>query len=226
MRRLAALLLLLVPLAPAAAQVPPGFPAATLEALRRDFPLDYGALAGGLAGKAPEEARRLAFAGVERFGAAHLSSVLAAPDSLLLGLEVRQGALLRALQGQDVGLCARVGDRGFFSAEALAGASPLGLDEYGAAVVEAAKAGVGRAPSASEVTKEDFNAWLDAVARIEPRVPVREMLLDPALRVAATPDHLCRGAAAMHEAVAKLPAAVGARIARLLLRSVIGAARR
>ena len=225
MHRLAALLLLLAGLAPAAAQTPADMGTA-LEAMRRDFPLDHGALAGQLAGKAPDEARRVAYAGLERFGAAHLNAILAAPPPLLIDLEARQGALLRAIAVRDVALCARVGDRGFFSAEALAGAPPPGLDDYGAALIAAAKAGAGRTPPAPDVSEEDFNAWLGAVAKIEPGVPVRDMLLVPGARAAASPDQLCRGAAAMHEAAARLPAGVAERMARILLRSVIGAARR
>jgi hypothetical protein len=53
---------------------------------------------------------------------------------------------------------------------------------------------------------------------------VWEMLTDRALRAKASPDHLCRGAAAMHEAVAALPAEAGERVARTLLSSVIGTA--
>jgi hypothetical protein len=50
------------------------------------------------------------------------------------------------------------------------------------------------------------------------------MLADRALRFKSGPDNLCRGAAAMHEAVASLPADQGARVARTLLASVIGTA--
>lgn len=222
MRRLAALLLLAALGAPASAQ--PGPPSAALEAMRRDFPLDHAALAAELARKAGEEARRAAYAGLERFGRAHLDAILAAPAPARLALEARHGAMLRALERQDVALCARVGDRGFFSAEALAGAAPPGLDDYGAALVEAARAGAGRTVS-SQVTAADFTAWLAAVARIEPAVPVRAMLMDPAVRAASSPERLCRGAAAMHEAVAALPPDVAERISRALLRSVIGSAR-
>jgi hypothetical protein len=45
---------------------------------------------------------------------------------------------------------------------------------------------------------------------------------DPSARARATPVQLCRGAAALHEAVAKLPADQAGRIARLLLGAVIG----
>ena len=49
------------------------------------------------------------------------------------------------------------------------------------------------------------------------------MLSDRELRAASSQDHLCRGAAAMHEAVAGLPPATRERVARTLLRSVLGA---
>jgi hypothetical protein len=211
-------LLILLAAVPAAAQTPTG----TLEAMRRDFPLDHQALAATLAGKPPQEARRLAYAGIDRFLRSRSAAILAAPGPALAAIEARQGALLRALGRQDISLCATVGDRGFFSAQALAGAPPAGLDDYGVALVEAAKAGAGAAGPAPAATKEDFTAWLAAVAKIEPDVPVRAMLFDKALRAAASQDHLCRGAAAMHEAVAALPPAPRERIARTLLRSVIG----
>ena len=217
--RLLAFLLLLAAAAPAAAQPP----AATIEALRRDFPADHEALAGALAGKAPEEARRLAYAGIDRFLAARIDSILAAPGPALLALVARQGALLRALGRRDRSLCARVGDRGFFSPEALAGAAPEGLDDYGVTLVEAAKAGAAaREPEPAPASADDYRAWLDAVARIEPDVPVHAMLTDRELRGASSADHLCRGAAAMHEAAAAMGGGAGERVARTLLRSVIG----
>ncbi len=222
MRILAALLILAAAFAPAGAQPPAAAPVLTLEAMRRDFPLDHQALAAGLAGKAADEARQLAFAGIDRFLRSRRSAILAAPGPLLVAIEARQGALLRALAKQDMPLCSAVGDRGFFSSEAAAGTPPPGLDAYGSALIEAAKAGAGTARAAPLATKEDFQAWLAAVRKIEPDVPVWEMLTDRALRSKASPDHLCRGAAAMHEAVAALPAGSGERVARTLLSSVIG----
>lgn len=223
MRRLAALLILAFGPAPAAAQPPAGASAPILEAMRRDFPLDHQAIAAALAGKPPEEARRLAYEGIDRFLRGRRESILAAPGPSLVAIEARQGAMLRALGKNDVRLCATVGDRGFFSREALAGSEPAGLADYGVALVDAAKAGF-RAPATPPAAKEDFLAWLAAVERIEPEVPVRAMLSDRELRAAASPDRLCRGAAAMHEAVAALPAGRRERIARTLLSSVIAAA--
>lgn len=223
MRRLAALLILAAGLAPAAAQPPAGASAPILEAMRRDFPLDHQSIAAALEGKAPEEARRLAYEGIDRFLRGRRDSILAAPGPLLVAIEARQGAMLRALGKQDVRLCATVGDRGFFSREALAGAEPAGLADYGLALVEAAKAGF-RGSATPPAAKEDFLAWLAAVERIEPEVPVGAMLSDRARRAAAGPDHLCRGAAAMHEAVAALPPGRRERVARTLLSSVIAAA--
>jgi hypothetical protein len=216
--RILAALLLLAAVAPAAAQPPSGI----LEALARDFPIDHAALRASLAGKPPEEARRLAYAGIDAFLRAHRDAILGAPGPALVAIEARQGALLRALEKQDVRLCAVVGDRGLFSDEALAGPAPTGLDDYGAALVAAAKAGAGGGPAPAPATREDVLAWLAAVDRAEPGVPVRAMLSDPALRAASRPDQLCRGAAAMHEAAASLPAPQAERLSRTLLRSVIG----
>lgn len=223
MRRLAALLILVASVAPAAAQPPAGASARILEAMSRDFPLDHQAIAATLTGKPAEEARRLSYEGIDRFLRGRRESILAAPGPSLTAIEARQGAMLRALGRQDVRLCASVGDRGFFSREAAAGAEPAGLAEYGVALVNAAKAGF-RAAATPPATKEDFLAWLAAVERIEPQVPVGAMLADRERRAAASPDHLCRGAAAMHEAVATLPAGRRERVARTLLSSVIAAA--
>lgn len=223
MRRLAALLFLVAGLAPAAAQPPAGASAPILEAMRRDFPIDHQAIAAALAGKPHAEARRLAYEGIDRFLRSRRESILGAPGTSLAAIEARQAAMLRALGRQDVRVCAAVGDRGFFSREALAGGEPSGLAEYGIALVEAAKAGF-RATPTPPATKEDFLAWLAAVERIEPEVPVRAMLADRERRAAASPDHLCRGAAAMHEAVAALPAGPRERIARTLMSSVVAAA--
>lgn len=222
MRILAALLILLATPTPAAAQPPSAPLQPVLDAMRRDFPLDHRALAASLAGKPPEEARRLAYAGIDRFLRSRRAAILAAPGPALVSIEARQGALLRGLQKQDEGLCASVGDRGFFSSEAAAGAAPAGLGDYGVALVEAAKAGSGTAPAPQPATREDFLAWLAAVEKIEPGVPVRAMLADRELRARSSLDHLCRGAAAMHEAVAALPPPAAERIARTLLGSVIG----
>jgi hypothetical protein len=222
--RLSAALLLFALAGPAAAQTPAGWPTATIEAMRRDFPAEHAALAASLAGKAPGEARQLAYAAIDRFLHDHLGAIVAAPGPALVALEARQGSMLRVLERQDVGLCAVVGDRGFFSPEALAGAPPDGLDEYGVALVEAAKAGSAAATSAVAV-QEDYRAWMAAVEKIEPGVPVRAMLTDRALRRTSSADHLCRGAAAMHEAAAALDGAAGQRVSRTLLRSVLGVAR-
>jgi hypothetical protein len=217
--RVPALFLLLLAAAPAAAQPP----AATMEALRRDFPAEHAALSREIAGKTPEEARRLAYAGIDAFLGAHLDSILAAPGPELLALEARQGALLRALGRQDVRLCAAVGDRGFYSPEALAGAAPEGFDDYGVALLRAAKGGAAAAKAEPEpASRQDYAAWLEIVARIEPDVPVQAMLTDRELRRAAGPDRMCRGSAAMHEAAAALGGEAGERVARTLLRSVIG----
>jgi hypothetical protein len=221
MRILAFLLALAAASAPASAQ-PPAEAIRTLDSIRRDFPIDHQAIAATLAGKSPEEIRRLAYAGIDRFLRSRSAAILAAPGPSLVAIEARQAALLRALGRQDVRLCATVGDRGFFSAEALAGAAPAGLDDYGVALVAAAKAGAGAASAPTVATKEDFLAWLRAVEKIEPGVPVWAMLQDRELRARSTPDQLCRGAAAMHEAVAALPPGRNERLARTLLRSVVG----
>lgn len=224
MRFLAVLLIFAASFGSAAAQAPAGTPARTLEAIRRDFPLDHQALAATLAGKPPEEARRLAYAGIDRFLRSRSAAILAAPGSTLVAIEARQGALLRNLGKRDVGQCAKAGDRGLFSGETLAGPVPPGLDEYGEALVQAAKAGSGSIRAAPLMTPEDLQAWLAAVERIEPGVPVWAMLRDSALRARSSPDHLCRGAAAMHEAVAAIAPDRRERVARTLLRSVLAAA--
>jgi hypothetical protein len=217
--RLLAFLLLLAAV-PAAAQLPSG----ALEAIRRDFPLDHRAISASIAGKAPDEARRLAYAGVDRFLRGRRDSILGAPGDTLAQIEAWQGAMLRSVARRDVRLCAALGDRGFFSGEAAAGAAPPGIEVYGAKLVEAARTGAGTGRAATLATREDLEAWLALVDRIEPGVPVRAMLSDRELRARSSPDHLCRGAAAMHEAVASLPSDRRERVARTLLRSVIGAA--
>jgi hypothetical protein len=229
MRRLAALLIFAAGFAPAGAQPPAaarppaGASVPILEAMRRDFPLDHQSIAAALVGKPPEEARRLAYEGIDRFLRGRRDSILSAPGPSLAAIEARQAAMLRALGRQDVRVCAAVGDRGFFSREALAGAELAGLADYGLALIEAARLGF-RATPTPPAQKEDFLAWLAAVEKIEPDVPVGAMLSDRARRAAATPDQLCRGAAAMHEAVAALPAGRRERVARTLLASVIAAA--
>ncbi|MFL6844005.1 MAG: hypothetical protein ACJ8ER_03895 [Allosphingosinicella sp.] len=214
------LLFLLLIAVSGAAAAQATMPEGTLAAIQRDFPTDHAKLAATLAGRPPEEARRLAYAGIDAFLRGHRDQIAAAPGATLVALEARQGAMLRALQQRDLQVCADVGDRGFFSPEALAAAPPPGLDEYGVALVEAAKEG--SAAAASPLTREDLTAWLAAAEKIEPAVPIREMLLDRDLRLASGPEKMCRGAAAMHEAVAVLPPGVRERVAGMLLRSVIG----
>ncbi|HEY0112876.1 MAG TPA: hypothetical protein VGB59_06950 [Allosphingosinicella sp.] len=225
MRILVALLILTAAAAPANAQPPSDTLAPILEAMRRHFPLDHQAIAASFAGKPPQEARRLAYAGIDRFLRSRRGAILAAPGSMLVALEARQGAMLRALAKRDVQLCAAIGDRGFFSGYALAGESPPGLNEYGVALIEAAKAGSGISPTTNPAAKEDFLGWLAAIEKIEPGVPVRAMLGDRELRARSAPDHLCRGAAAMHEAVAMLTPDRAGRVARALMESVIGSPR-
>jgi|GEM_PF-6113071 len=223
MRIPAAFLLLAIAFAPAAAQPSGGPLSATIEALRRDFPADHAALVAGLADKTPDQARRVSYAGIDRFLRAHRDAILAAPGPALVALEARQGALLRTLGKQDVRLCATVGDRGLFSEEALAGPPPAGLDEFGAALVQAAKAGAGVAPAPPNAfARSDSLAFLAMVEKIEPAIPFREMLSDRARRASSSPDQLCRGAAAMHEAAASLPDGQGQRMSRTMLGLSIG----
>jgi hypothetical protein len=223
MLRLALLIFAAQP-APVATQSPASAVAPILEAMRRDFPLDHQSISASLEGKTAEDSRRLAYEGIDRFLRGRSASILAAPGPSLVAIEARQGAMLRALGRRDVRLCAAVGDRGFFSSEALAGPAPPGLGDYGAALIEAARAGSGSASAPTLATKEDFEAWLAAVGRIEPGVPVLAMLQDRTLRGRSTADQLCRGASAMHEAVAALPPGRNERVARTLLRSVVAPA--
>jgi hypothetical protein len=223
MRPLLALLLLLFPAALAAQTPAPAVPSATLEAIRRHFPLDHRAIMTGVEGKSPPEARRAAYAGIDTFLRARRSSIVGGAPATVVALEARQGALLRSLGRLDVKACAVVGDRGFFSPQAADGPTPEGLDAYGAALVEAAAANVGRSALSPPASAADLGAWIARVEAIEPGVPVRRMLSDPAVRAAAGPDHLCRGAAAMHEAAASLPSGPAERVSRMLLGAVIGA---
>jgi hypothetical protein len=217
MRFLASLLLLFLAAGPAGAQVP----TAALEALRTSFPADHAALAAAIAGKPPAEARRIAYRRLETFFKSHRAAIAAAPGPALVAIEMRQAAMLRALERQDVSVCAAVGDRGFFSVEALGAAPPPGLDDYGAVLIAAAKAGAGAAAS-PPAGRDDFLAWLAVAEKIVPDVPVRAMLTDRAVRAASSPDHLCRGAAALHEAVAKLPAPPAERMARTMIEVLLG----
>lgn len=223
MRFAAALLILTASLAPAAAQPPAsGAVGPVIEALRRDFPIDHQAIAATLLGKPPEEARRRAYAAIDRFLRSHRAAILAAPGPSLVAIEARQGKMLRELAVRDSRLCAAIGALGFFGSEALAAESPPGLAEYGVALIEAAKAGAGSGRSAPLATQEDVAAWRSAVGKVEPRLAAWEILGDRGLRSKSTPDQLCRASAAMHEAVAALPAERAERVARTLLSSVIG----
>lgn len=221
MKSLLTLILLIVAASGAAAQAPAAGPVA--QALRRSFPQDHAALVHSLAGQPPEAARRLLHEAMERFHHQHLAAILAAPGPRLLAIEARHGAMLRALGRRDTRLCAVVGDRGFFSRQARAAAPAPGLDDYAVALIEAAAAGHGQAAPAA-ATSADFAAWLAQVERREPDVPVRAMLSDAELRARSSPEHLCAGAAAMHEAIADLPPDVAARVAARLAQSTLSAA--
>jgi hypothetical protein len=225
MRFYVALAILGVALVPAVAQAQADVPIRTLRAIERDFPRDHRAIEPVPAGKRPEEARQTAYAAIDAFLRQHRDAILAAPGSALVAIEGRIAALLRTFERNDVGLCATLGDRGLFSSEALAVAAPPGLDDFGVALVEAAKAGGNTSLGSQGATKEDFLGWLSAAEGIEPDVPIRAVLVDPELRKRSRPDQLCRGAAAMHEAVARLPPGQRERIARTLLGSVIGSAK-
>jgi hypothetical protein len=212
-----ALLLSLALAVPAAAQTP----SATLAALRADFPADHSALAARLQGKSGEEARRIAYGGMQAFLKTHRQAILSAPGPLVIALEKRHGAMLRALGSRDAAACAAVGDRGFYSRAALERAYAPGIDDYGVALVAAARAGKGGPPPPSP-SPADFTALMAKLAAITPGVPVRRMLEDRAFRARATPGQLCEGAAAMHEAAVALPGTQAQRMSRILLAAVIG----
>jgi len=88
------------------------------------------------------------------------------------------------------------------------------------ALVEAAAAGAGRPPP-EPADPADVQAWLAAVNRQAPDVPLLRLLAEPARRASATPHELCAGAAATHEAVAALTPQQAARIAPTLVRAVL-----
>jgi hypothetical protein len=214
MRKLALFIALaLSPAAPAVAQSGPA------EALRGSFPAEHAALSAKLAGKAPEEARKIAYAEFAAFLAARRQAILGAPAATLRDLELRQGAMLRALGREDVRRCALIADLGFFSAEAAAVPPPPGIDEFAAALVAAART-VSAAPVAP-AGRDDFLAWIAAAEKSEPGVPVRLFLTDKAARAASPPASQCRAAAALHEAAASLPGAAGERMSRTMLGIVL-----
>jgi hypothetical protein len=191
-----------------------------LEALRQSFPKEHAALEASLSAQPPEAARRLVSEAMARFQLAHKRAILAAPGARLIALEARYGAMLRSLQARDMRLCAVLGDRGVFGKEARAAAPPAGLDDYSVALIEAAAAGAGRTAPAP-ANGDDFRALLDEVERREPEVPVRKMLADRELRLRSSDEHLCVGAAAMHEAIAGLPTDQAARIAVTLVEAAM-----
>jgi hypothetical protein len=193
-----------------------------LQSLRTHFPQEHEALAARLADQSPASARLIAAEWLEKFHQDHLQSILAAPGASLIAIEARHGAMLRSLQRRDLRLCSVVGDRGFFSRDARAAAPPEGIEDYSIALIEAAAAGRGRAaPQAA--ANEDFLAWFAEMERRDPSVPVRAMLQDRDLRRSSSDEHLCVGAALMHEAAAALPPDRAARIAAVLVRSILGA---
>ena len=108
------------------------------EALQRNFPERHAELAGKLAGETPANARQVVSETMDRFLEDYRADIVAAPGPRLIAVEADAGRMLRALGRQDMAFCAVVGDRGFFSPEALDGAPPPGLDDYGAALIEAA----------------------------------------------------------------------------------------
>lgn len=196
--------------APAAAQSGP------VEALREAFPAEHAALSAKFAGKAPEEARKIAYADFSAFLASRRAQILGAPAAVLVDLELRTAALLRSLWREDAARCALIAEFGPFSQEAAAAPPPPGLDEYAAALVRAAKAGADPrlAPPAG---REDFDAWIAAAEKIEPGVPVRRFLTEKGTRAASPPASQCRAAAALHEAAARLPGPAGDRMARTMV---------
>ena len=204
----------------AATQAQPPAAPTTVEALRRHFPADHAALAASVAGKSASERAPLLHAGIHRFLQAHRERIVAAPPATLLALEARQAALLRAVERKDVQVCAKVGDRGLFSAEMLPALPVAGLDEYGAALIEAARSPAATSAPAAP-TAEDLTAWIVEVEKIQPDVPVKKMLLDATFRAAATPAQLCRGAAARRVAIARLPPPQAERVGRMLLKSSV-----
>jgi hypothetical protein len=193
-----------------------------LQSLRTHFPQEHSALAARLVGQSPAAARLMVGEAMEKFHQAHLDSILAAPAAQLIAIEARHGAMLRSLQRRDMHLCAVVGDRGFFSPPARAGTPPDGLDDYAVALIEAAAAGRGRSAPAAP-TRQDLLDWLAALERRDSSVPVRAMLQDRELRLRSSDEHLCVGAALMHETAAGLPAEQAARVSATLVRSVLSA---
>jgi hypothetical protein len=205
---------------PCAAPAQGGGPGAVVEALRRTFPEEGAALASRLAGQTTEAKRRLTSEALERFQRAHRSAILAAPGARLVALEAWHAALLRELEARDAGLCALLGDRGFFGPEARGAAPPAGLDAYAVALVETAAAGSGRAAPPAP-TMEDLEAWLAEAQTRAPGMPLRKILADKAVRAASSRAQVCRGAAALHEAVATLPPDQAARVAPFLVEALV-----
>ena len=194
-----------------------------LAALAHRFPAEHRSLVAGLAGASGAELDRRLNQGLGGFFKGKTEEILRAPGPMLVALEGRHGALLRAIGREDVPLCAVIGDKGFFSGRALPRSQQGALVSLGVTLIETAHAGAGR--TAAEAVRgadaADLQAWLARVDAIEPQAGVRQLLSDSALRAAAPPARLCYGAAAMHEAATSLPPDQGARVATLLLRSLL-----
>jgi hypothetical protein len=224
---MAAILLASAFAAPASAQAATAAPSAQaaapapiLGALKRHFPAEHAELSASLAGKPAAETRRLVYRAMLQFQRNHADEILGAPDKTLLALEATQARLLEAIAARDTGLCAKLGDRGFWGAEAQAAAPPPGIEKYGAELIEAAAAGQDKA-GAGDPDVKDLNAWIAGAERLAPGVQVERMLTDAQARAAASPQQLCTAMIALHKAVAGLPVEQGARISAMMLGSLL-----
>ena len=194
-----------------------------LAALSRRFPAEHRSLVAGLAGASGADLDRRLSESLGRFFKGKMDAIVRAPGPMLVALEGRHGALLRAIGREDIPLCALVGDKGFFSGIAVPRSQQAALVSLGVTLVETAHVGAGR--TAGEAVRgadaPDLQAWLSRVDAIEPQAQVRRLLADRAFRAAAPPEKLCHGAAAMHEAAVALPPDQGARVSVLLVKSLL-----
>jgi hypothetical protein len=254
-KHLALALLVAIGAAPARAQQPPpvsaGLPAGVTAQQRADFergllatagsplfrlikdafPSDYEAMIVELlrqavaSGGNRDVMTQAGFNAIRGFYKGRLSQIINAPSSYLNAENARELELLTALSRRDPALCHMYATTGFTAGTAVPPDVQPVMARVGTAIIDAAKAGVGRPvdPGRGILSQADAAAWLSKMRQLDSSEAMARFLSGQT--AAADSDEGCRIGLKVYEAIAALPSEQSARITAYIIQSRLAASR-
>ena len=201
----------------------PGAP--TIAAVKKHFPAEYPALLEEMlarikAGNGSFAAGHLVGAEVMRaFMLRHGPDLVNAPSALLNRINDRQLEMVRGMGRDQVSLCAEYATTGFTGRRALPEPYLSQAAALSVLIIEASRAGAGRArePDRGALSNPDALAWFEALQRIGTPREVIDAMGRPEGSTSLSEDLNCRIGIAVYAAINALPSDQAARVSAYFL---------